>query len=151
MSENAHIKNLRKLIGKSGKEVSPSPYMHWLNGELVTVSEGKAEIKFPIRDDMLNPAGILHGGVIAGMMDEVAGIGVYTLQKEYFYTSLNLNVDFLRPASSRSDVYVKSTVLRHGKRIIHVEVNLLQDNELKAKASSNLIILNTKIPQTFKR
>lgn len=149
MGKNTHIETLRTLIGKSGKDVSPSPYMQWLNGILNDISEGLAEVRFEVRNDMLNPAGILHGGVIAGMIDEVAGISVYSLQKEYFYTSLNLSIDFLRPATSHSDVVVRSKVIRHGRRIIHVEVELSQDGELKARASSNLILLDKKIPQTM--
>lgn len=149
MSENMHIKSLRTLIGKRGKDISPSPYMQWLDGMLIAIDEGYAELKFAVRKNMLNPAGIVHGGVLAGMIDEAAGISVYSLQKEYFYTTLNLSIDYLRPAHRETDLLLKSEVIRHGNRIIHVEVRLFQDEKLKAKATSNLILLKEKIPQTF--
>lgn len=149
MADNEHIQQLKALIGIPSKQVSPSPYMQWLNGVLVDVEVGFAKVKFAIRSDMLNPAQIVHGGVIAGMLDEVAGISVYSLQKEYFYTSLNLSIDFLRPVFNSPDVVVEGRVIRHGTRIIHVEIEMFQEDELKAKATSNLIILNKEIPQTL--
>ncbi len=148
MEKNTHIELLRTLIGKSGKDVSPSPYMQWLNGMLLDVAKGYAKVKFPVKENMLNPANILHGGVLSGMLDEVAGIAVYSLQNEYFYSTLNLSIDFLRSAHKSSDIIVEGKVIRHGTRIIHVEVELFQDDELKAKATTNLILLNHRIPQT---
>ncbi len=42
--------------------------------------------------------GVLHGGSAAAIMDEVVGMMVYALGREYGYTSVNLNCDFLNAA-----------------------------------------------------
>lgn len=74
---------------------SPSAVSRWIGGTLRSVQEGEVAIDIPIRVDMTNPAGILHGGVLSLIMDDVIGTAVYSLGKENFYTTVNLVVDYL--------------------------------------------------------
>jgi hypothetical protein len=40
----------------------------------------------------------LHGGIAATILDDIVGTMVYALGREFAYTSVNLNCDFLNPA-----------------------------------------------------
>jgi uncharacterized protein (TIGR00369 family) len=96
---------------------------------------------------MCNPADILHGGVISGMIDEVVGIAVFSIGREHFFSSINLQVDFLRPAKLGDKVSVTAKVIRNGNRIIHVTATMNKNDKLLARGDTNLIITEQELPQ----
>ncbi|WP_229201229.1 PaaI family thioesterase [Arcticibacterium luteifluviistationis] len=135
------IEQFKKMIGQEAKNVSPSPYGRWLNGTLLEAEEGRLRMSYLIREEFANPAGIAHGGVLAGIIDEVMGMTTFSLGRDGFYVAANLNVDFLRPAMVGDEVTIQSEVIRAGKTIAHVECRISsKDGKLLAKATSNLIM-----------
>lgn len=147
MKENHALQVLEALIGSEGTHTSPSPYMQWLNGRLLEADEGRVKVGFTVRKEMCNPAMILHGGVISGMIDEVVGIAVFSLGRDKFFTSVNLNVDFLRPAKLGEDISVTAKVVRSGSRIIHVAAEMHKEELLLARGQTNLIVTDDNLPQ----
>jgi len=67
---------LKQLIGKESKDVSPSPFGRWLNGILVEIGDNGVTASFQARPEFANPSGIVLG-VLAGIMDELIGITGY--------------------------------------------------------------------------
>lgn len=133
-------------IGKYAAEMSPSPLGRWLNGKLVSAEEGSVGVEFTVRDEMTNPAGILHGGTAASMLDDVMGMTVFMLGRETFYTTVNLNVDYLSPAKIGDTLLVKSKIIRAGKTVINIECQILNaDHKIVAKCSSNMVVTAVKI------
>jgi uncharacterized protein (TIGR00369 family) len=92
---------------------------------------------------MTNPYGNMHGGMMSLVIDEVIGWAVVTLGMEQYYTTLNLNVNFLYGIQEGSQLKAQGRVVRAGKKIIHAECRVYDLNEnLLATASSNLVITN---------
>lgn len=134
------------LTDKSS-ENSPSPVGRWLDGVLKSVDDSSMQAEFIVRADMTNPMGILHGGVAAMMMDEVCGMLVFSLGREYAYTSVNLNCDFLNRASIGEKLVCRAVVIREGRNIVHCEVSITNSTGvLVAKSATNLIQTGLKIP-----
>lgn len=132
------------FLGKMVTE-SRSPAGNWLGFTLKSIEKGMAEISLPVRPEMVNPYGNLHGGMMALIMDEVIGWAVVSLETENHYTSLNLNVDFLYGIRQGELLTARAKVIREGKKIIHVECHVFGANEtLLGKASSNLIVTSMK-------
>lgn len=126
---------------------SPSPLGRWLNGTLKEVGDGLMTVEFLIREEMTNPMGVLHGGVAAAMMDDVVGMMVYALGREYGYTSVNLNCDFLSSARAGEILTVQAQVIRAGKNVIHCECRIINvDGKIIAKTATNLIQTGIKLP-----
>jgi acyl-coenzyme A thioesterase 13 len=124
---------------------SRSPAGNWMEFTLDRIEKGKAEISMTVRKEMTNPYGNIHGGMMALVMDEVIGWSVISLDTENHYTSLNLNVDFLYAIKGGDRLKAVATVLRAGKKIIHVECSVFnEEGVLLGKASSNLIVTNMK-------
>ncbi|MCB0698382.1 MAG: PaaI family thioesterase [Chitinophagales bacterium] len=126
-----------------GKKVtdSRSPAGNWLEFTLEKIEKGSATISLEVRKEMTNPYGNIHGGMMALVMDEVIGWGVVSLDTDNFYTSLNLNVDFLYAIKGGDRLRAISKVVRAGKKIIHVTCDVYDMNDtLLGKASSNLIV-----------
>ena len=122
-------------------EDSRSPAGNWLEFTLEHIEKGSATISLIVREEMTNPYGNIHGGMMALVMDEVIGWGVVSLDTNNYYTSLNLNVDFLYAIKKGDRLKATSKVVRAGKKIIHVECSVHNiDGTLLGKATSNLIV-----------
>ena len=142
--DNPRLDWLKAHIGKSTKN-SPSPFAHWLDGILEEVEFGQLSIRFKVRPDMTNPHGMLHGGVIAGMLDDVIGTTVASLNKEQPFVSINLSVDFVQAARVSDEVIAKAKVLRNGRTVVYLQGELYNaSGKLLASATSNLVAVPTK-------
>lgn len=140
------LEYMQAFIGKSMQE-SFSPVGRWLNGKLLDIQDGSMQVEYVVREDMSNPMRVLHGGIAATILDDVVGTMVFALGREFAYTSVNLNCDFLNAAKTGEVVTANAKVIRAGKNIIHVEGVITNAVGLIiAKCSSNLLQTNLKIP-----
>ena len=142
--DNNRLQLLQSFIGKSFSG-SPSPYAKWLNGTVLAVDENSVEFQFEVRKEMTNPAGTLHGGVICGMFDDCIGVNFMILGTEYFFPTINLNVEFFSPAKEGDTVLVKTTVVKKGKSVINVKADMFLSKKTIASATSNLVVSQIKI------
>ncbi len=143
---NQILEYFKSNIGKHASEMSPSGLGRWMNGKLLSVEEGSVEVEFVVREEMTNPAKILHGGTAASMLDDVMGMTVFMLGRENFYTTVNLNVDYLSPAKIGDTLLVKSKIIRAGKTVINIECQILNaDHKIVAKCTSNMVATTVKI------
>ena len=138
---NPAIDFFRNNIGKASAEISPSPFGRWLNGTLIEVEEGSLTMEFIVRKDMCNPGGIMHGGVAIGMMDDIIGMTTFLMQNQAFYSTVNLNTDFLYSAKPNEKLIVKSKIVRIGKKIAHAEGEICNEaGQIIAKCTTNLVV-----------
>lgn len=145
---NPIVESLQAKIGQKVKD-SPSPVSKWLRGTLVSVEEGKLRVEFKIRKEMTNPMGILHGGAATLIMDDMIGATVYTLNRDHFFTSTNISVDFLNPAKKGERIIAVAEIIRAGKTIINAECRLFSEQGLLiAKSMSNLVRTHIEKPKT---
>lgn len=144
--ENKRLQLLQSLVGKPFSE-SPSPFAKWLNGTVVSVDENSVEFQFEVRKEMTNPVGMLHGGVISGMIDDCMGVTFFILGLEYFYPTINLNVEFFSSAKEGETVTVQTKVVKKGKTIINLKAEVMnEEQKVIAFATSNLAVSQIKIP-----
>ncbi len=128
---------LQTVIGKPAE--GPSPAGNWLGGILKEAKEGEITVDFVIREEMCNPVGTIHGGMLSLMADEVIGMTTFSLNTEYLYTSVNLVVDFLSNVRQGETVSVKAEVVRKGRNIINVSCFITSETgKLLAKVTSNM-------------
>lgn len=143
---NQRVQLLQNQIGKE-KWQYEYPLMDWLKAQVIAVEEGKIEIQFTVEKYMLNPIGILHGGIMATMLDEVMGAACFTLGRPVGYATINMNLDYLNPAKVGEKVIAKGTIVRAGKTVVHAEAILVnEDEKVLAKATSNLIGTSVPLP-----
>jgi acyl-coenzyme A thioesterase 13 len=131
------------------RRLSSSEYFHirWLNGTLRDAREGSITIEFVVREEMTNPMGILHGGITAAIMDDVIGTTVYSLGREYFYTSVNLVIDYLASAQKGETITASAQIIRAGKTIVNAQCEITNaEGKVLARGTSNLLTTSIKIP-----
>lgn len=126
-----------------GKEIthSPSPYMNWLKPTLIDAEKGSLHCSYVVRKEMTNPYGILHGGITAGIMDDLIGATVYILGLNSRYTTVNNSIDYFAPANEGDLITAKTSVVKQGRTIINLqcEIFLPSKNRLIAKGYSNML------------
>ena len=128
-----------------GKEIAqtPSPVGMWLKPVLREVSEGSVTAEIKVREEMTNPAGMLHGGIITLIADEIIGATIATLELPDFFPSVNLYTDFLYPVKKGETVTAKTEIIRKGKNIINTECKIYNsENKMIAKSQANNIKSN---------
>lgn len=140
MSKNPILDFFQAHLNKK-IETNPIRVASWLGGIVRKIEPGELEIEFEVRQEMTNFAGTLHGGMIATMLDDVMGASIMTLGEEFFFTTVNLNVDYFYPARKGDVVTASSKITKQGKQIHHVECVLVNKATGKqiALAHSNLL------------
>lgn len=130
------------IIGKTAQEAnSPSPWGRLLNPTLIAADKGNFTVSLLVREELTNPGGIMHGGAIAGLIDEVIGMSTFSLGKPGFYVAMNLNIDFLRPGVLGETIRATTSIIKDGRNVAHFECHVYnQDKKLIAKATSNLML-----------
>ena len=71
------MSRLEMFRGYVGQELPDraAPFTRWLNGTIVAVERGGVTMRWAVREEAINAAGILHGGIQAAMLDELHGHG----------------------------------------------------------------------------
>jgi len=144
MKELPEVKQ-RLLIFQSftGKEISQSPshFMNWLKPTLICAEEGSLHCSYKVRKEWTNPYGILHGGITAGIIDDLIGATVYILGLHARYTTVNNSIDYFAPANEDDEITAKTSVVKQGRTIINLqcEIFLPAKNRLIAKGYSNML------------
>lgn len=137
---------LNQNIGKKFSEGNPNPITTWLDGTLLAAEQGSITAEFIVRPDQLNHAGVMHGGIITTILDEMMGITLITYEIEHLYVTINLHADFLFGAKEGEKLKAVSQVFRVGKKIANVEAKLFNEKgQLIAKATSNLAATSVKV------
>jgi acyl-coenzyme A thioesterase 13 len=143
---NSRLAYFQAHIGQNMSS-SLSPFGRWLNGTIRAVEYGSVVAEFVVREEMTNPANVMHGGVSAAILDELIGIMVICLGREYAYTSVNLTVDFLHAAWLGDRVTATAKLIRAGKNIVHCEGYIVtHDGKIVAKCATNLIQTTVRVP-----
>jgi acyl-coenzyme A thioesterase 13 len=133
---------VRQFIGREFSE-SPSPFGRWLKGKVVSVETESLVFEYVVRDEMKNMGGQLHGGIIAGICDETIGATAFICGIFSRFVSLNLSVQFLRPAAS--GVIIARTQLGSvGRRVAAIGCTVeTADRVIVANATSQLMNLES--------
>ena len=101
------------------------PFFRLIGLEVVDLQPGRSVLALRHRPDLAQPAGILHGGVTATLVD--TGIAYAVLAREEIrplveaggsIVAIDLRIKFFRPVAAGRLTCV-STVTRLGRRVIH--------------------------------
>jgi len=139
-STNDRLKVFQSLIGKEVTQ-SPSNFMNWLKPTVIAAEIGSLHCSYVVRKEMTNPFGVLHGGVTAGIIDDLIGATVFTLGLDHRYTTVNNSIDYFAPAKEGDLIAARTRIVKRGRTIINVqcEVILIAKSRIIAKGTSNML------------
>lgn len=125
-----------------------SPVTKWLNPKLVFIDNKSMECEFEVRSEMADPPGWLHGGIRATMLCDVLGIFANFLGDQQTAVTTSINIDFIGKAFVGDKVRVVAEVVNRGSSLIYMSGIMVNGrNEIVAKGSTSLFILNQSIPR----
>ncbi|MFE2535135.1 PaaI family thioesterase [Streptomyces sp. NPDC059371] len=110
---------------------------------LEEVEHGRVVFSLIPGEEHYNPIGSVHGGIYATLLDSAAGCAVQSvLPRGTGYTSLDLNVKFLRPVTvDTGRVHAVGTVLNSGRRTALAQAELLDaSGRLLAHTTSSCLL-----------
>lgn len=94
-----------------------TPFLDTMDIYFAALGDGTAELEIPVSQMHYNSAGIVHGGVYAGLMDATMGMAMLTKNKAGVTTSLNTN--YLKAAGKGDVLIARAKVEKDGKRMLY--------------------------------
>jgi uncharacterized protein (TIGR00369 family) len=129
-------------LGRAHEAFASVPYAKLLGLELGEMGPGQATIHLTVRDEMKQNQGVVHGGVVASLIDTAAAFAVVTeLEAGERVTTTDLTIHYLRPASS-GRLSATAHIVRGGRRLFVLSVEVTNDQHaLLATAVTSYIKL----------
>lgn len=121
------------------------PIGETLGFQLVDAGDGWAAFEGVPGPQHYNPAGIVHGGYAATLLDSACGIAVITkLNEGQSMTTLELKTSYLKAMTDKTGkVRAEGRVISIGRRVAYTEAQLTDEaGRLLATATSTLLVLN---------
>ena len=117
---NQTLEDLKEIVRKN-------PFAQHIGMELLEVTEGYALGRIRLAKQYENIYGGMHGGCAYSLADTLSGIAASTYRE--YVTMLDASMNYLLPVEHTEYVYCKARVLRHGRKITVVRVELLNDEQ----------------------
>ena len=118
MSEDdEHAKLMQKLVRGFTSNV---PHNRALGMEIVELGKAEAVFRLPYDEKLVgNPeTGVLHGGAITALLDGASGAAVFTALVDIVpIATLDLRIDYLRPAESGQAVMARATCYKMTRNV----------------------------------
>lgn len=98
-------------------EVPPPPIMNLFGFQTEQMEVGKVSFSVVPDESHFNLLGMVHGGVMATLLDTVMGCAVHsTLGAGRGYTTLNIGVSYIRPITlTTGKVFAEGTIVHTGR------------------------------------
>lgn len=103
--------------------MSAVPWAHKLGFTLTKLERGRAIGLLPYREHLVGDptSGIIHGGVVTSMLDNLCGTAVVSALDEFKSTAtLDLRIDYMRPAESGRDLIGEAECYHYTRTVAFV-------------------------------
>ena len=101
-----------------------------LGYDVTEVADGRVVVTVKPSDAHLNPAGTVHGGFAATLLDSCMGLAVWsTLEKGLGQTTLEFKISLVRPITPETGIIrAEGVVLNRGRRVGTAEGRITDNN-----------------------
>lgn len=106
--------------------IPTSPFAVHLGLQVVELDDGRAVLAMPFREELVTVGRTVHGGALASLVDTTAMAAAWSGAAEpgrLQGSTIGLSVSYLAPADE-VDLIAEGTVLRRGRSIAHVQVQV---------------------------
>ena len=137
-----YVKALKKIV-------NTSPYPTHMSMQLDAIDLDTATIKLELGQCHLQPYGIVHGGVLATLVDTATFWAVFMrIPDDAGLVNIDLKLNYLKPVD-KGQLRAEGAAIRSGKSLSYSEASVMDaDGELIAHGTSTLMILPGKGFQT---
>jgi len=143
----ASLSGLDFLLAIRDGRFAPPPMARLMGFSLVHVENGLAIFECTPDESAYNPIGVVHGGLVCTMCDSAAGCAVQTtLEAGVAYTSIDINVTYLRPVTKDTGL-IRATgrTTRPGRRVAYATVEVTDGSgKLLTQATSSCLVMDNR-------
>ncbi len=123
----------------------PAPIASLLLMVPTEVADGRVVFECRPDESAYNPIGVVHGGLVCTLADTVSGCAVHsTLESGVAYTSIDINVSYLRSVTRDSGVLrATGQVTKRGRRVSFSAAEIEDgDGRVVATATSTCLVMD---------
>jgi uncharacterized protein (TIGR00369 family) len=121
---------------------SDNPFLAYLGVDQTAADDGTARLRLEATDHHLNPAGAVHGGVLATLVDAAMGVAIRSLTEEDEVPATSqLTVTYLRPGGPGA-LEVTASVSKQGEHLTVCEAGVEQDGKALVHALATFAVLH---------
>ncbi len=133
-----------RSIGMGREDHGQFPLRRFLGMDIEDVEPGQAIARLEVTENLLNPNGVVHGGVLFTMVDTaMGGATMSVLEEGQSCASIEVQMRFLRPVGG-GRLEADATVIRRGRKIIHLESRIRDgDGVLVATGAGTFAVVST--------
>lgn len=111
------------------------PFHRWLGVTAVAARTGRAVLRLPPSRELVGNPFIpaVHGGIVAALIDLAGGAALF-VELQFPTPTIDMRVDYLRPAIAGRALLAEARVKNLGKTVAFVDVDVLQPHDDPAEA-----------------
>jgi acyl-CoA thioesterase len=115
-------------------------FASFLGIRVVEVRRGYARLELPARPEIMQPAGVVHGGASFGLADTAVAAALRPLYPPgAVLLTIEMKINYLEPIVS-GIVTAEASVLRSSRRSAYAEVDVWAGGKLAARATTTYMI-----------
>lgn len=135
----------KAYIEKLMETVNTSPFPNHLRMRLVSISLDQATVKLETGQCHLQPFGIVHGGVMATLIDTATFWSAFLrLPEDDGLVNIDLKLNYLKSIVS-GEITAEGRCIRAGRSISYAEASVMdKEGSLIAHGTSTLMVLQGK-------
>ena len=125
-------------------EPGMSPFWDYVGMKEVELENGHSVIRVEITENLLQRRGIVHGGMLATLIDAAVGSAVRsTLSDEQYSATVELKINYLKPATG---IYLLATgkVVQRGKTLAVGTAEIVNDEGTLVAMGTGTFMVFTK-------
>lgn len=109
----------------------------------IQASEGRSRVLLEVEDNAINPASMLHGGVVYTLCDVAAYTALLSiLPTDREAVTHNIAISILRPAKYGARIVFTAEVVKLGRTLCFIQVKACEDDTIIASASVTKSIID---------
>ena len=147
MEEQNKVKRLAEFIRTEPEKfrelANSSPYYRLLGMELVECREGFAKFRLPHKEQLMQLAGVVHGGAIASIADSAGAMAtIATAENCTSVATAEMKVNFIAPTSGEN-LFAEGRIVHCGSTLAVADVEV-KDSQgvLVAKALATYALIS---------
>jgi uncharacterized protein (TIGR00369 family) len=116
-------------------------FLSLIGADSPDASEGRATLAMEVDDRHLNPAGTVHGGLLATLVDTTMGSAVRSAVGDETPATSQLSITYLRPGRP-GRLLVTATVRKRGENLTVCEAEVEQEGSTLVHALATFAVLH---------
>jgi uncharacterized protein (TIGR00369 family) len=139
----SRLPGLEIIQGLLNGQVPPPPFAEITNVNPTLVERGRVTFEGTPSAQFNNHIGVTHGGWASLLLDTTMGCAVHTmLDAGYAYSTIALNVAFIKPVRALGTIRCEATVLHSGRSTASTEGRVFDSKgNLVAHGSATFFVL----------